>query len=140
MRIQIEDDDTTRFEPSWNVLASILSFFGSLPTDVEDDDGVVSLPRLFDLDQNYPNPFNPVTRITYSISGANERHARTLMVVYNVLGQQVTTLVDRMEGPGRYTVGWDGTDSFGTPQASGIYFYRLMRGDREETRKMILLK
>lgn len=124
------------------VMHEILDFFGELPTDVEDPSGMaVNLPTQFYLRQNFPNPFNPETRISYLVTGAGgARIDHTRIDVYNVLGQQIVTLVDRNEGPGEYVVTWDGRDQLGNAVASGIYFYRFVRGDRQETRKMLLLK
>ena len=124
------------------VLARIMAFFGDLPTDVEAPDGMaVNLPDKIRLSQNCPNPFNPSTRITYLVAGqAGSRTDRTLLEVFNILGQRVARLVDRDEVPGEYVVTWDGRDEQGGTAASGIYFYRLTRGGQSETRKMILLK
>ena len=57
-----------------------------------------------------------------------------------MLGQKVTTLVDRVQLPGQYSIVWDGANSHGRPVATGVYFYRLTRGEDSESRKMILLK
>ena len=103
--------------------------------DVEDDPNPI-LPFKFELSQNYPNPFNPVTTIEY---GLPERsHVR--IDVYNVLGQKVRTLVDRVTPAGSYTVSWDGTNSSGSPVATGVYLYRFQAAEHVETKKMLLLK
>jgi immune inhibitor A len=137
----IESDDS-RFETRESVMAAIIDFFGDIPTDVGDQDGMaINLPSRFKLDQNYPNPFNPVTTISYLITGAGgSRIDRTRIEIFNVLGQKVRTLVDRNEVPGQYSVLWDGYDDSGREVASGLYFYRLTRGDQNESKKMILLK
>ena len=86
----------------------------------------------FTLSQNYPNPFNPTTNIVYTLP----RKEHVKLTVYNILGQEVATLVDEEKSPGEYTVTFDGS---GLP--SGFYFYRLYTaGGVSETRKMILLK
>ena len=90
----------------------------------------------FELSDNYPNPFNPVTRIDYNLP--EKVHAK--LVVYNVLGQVVTTLVDEDQEPGDYAVIWDGTDANGRKVASGIYFYTLTAGQHTATKKMLLVK
>lgn len=137
----IKDDHPTRFIPSDTVLARIFGFFGDIPLDVADNDGMaVNLPRRFRMDQNFPNPFNPSTTISYTIMGSGSRQDRTSLDIFNVLGQQVTNLVDREEAPGRYEVVWDGRDQNGNRVASGLFFYRIKRGDQSETRRMILIK
>ena len=98
-----------------------------------------SLPKAFSLAQNYPNPFNPSTTISYSIPEGQNPHVN--LVIYNVRGQVVKTLVaGERRDPGSYYVYWDGKDRLGKPVASGIYFYRLQAGDFIATRKMVMLK
>ncbi|NNF03009.1 MAG: T9SS type A sorting domain-containing protein, partial [Rhodothermales bacterium] len=89
------------------------------------------LPERFTLDQNYPNPFNPVTTIGYNVP----RHADVRIDVYNVLGQRVSTLMDREHTPGDYAVTFDGRRL-----ASGMYFYILQTNDTHIVKKMVLLK
>jgi flagellar hook assembly protein FlgD len=91
---------------------------------------------IFDLSQNYPNPFNPSTRIDYSIP--KRQHVK--ITVYNLLGQQVITLVDEVKPSGEHSIIWNGCDHRGEPVASGIYFYNLQTDGIAESRKMILLK
>ena len=100
------------------------------------------LPSRFELSQNYPNPFNPRTVIEFEVKTApnSPGGANVELVVYNLLGQRVTTLVDGYYAPGQYSVEWDGTDAFGTPQASGIYFYSLIAGESRISKKMVLTK
>ena len=89
------------------------------------------LPTRYDLGQNYPNPFNPVTRIEYSIPQPGE----VSLVIYNLLGEEVSRLVHGHMPIGTYSVIWNASNV-----ASGIYFYRLEAGDFVQTRKMVLLK
>jgi hypothetical protein len=94
------------------------------------------LPEAFGLDSNYPNPFNPATTIRYALpEGAN-----VTLVVYNILGQQVRTLVNGAQGPGYHSVVWDGRDEAGRMVATGVYIYRLQAGGFSQIRKMILAK
>lgn len=90
----------------------------------------------FELFQNYPNPFNPTTRIDYQIpsSGGVE------ILLYNIAGELVKTLVKTEQSAGKYSVYWNGKDNNNMPAASGIYIYRVMYGNSVLSRKMILLK
>ncbi len=99
-------------------------------------------PGVFALSQNYPNPFNSTTAISYQLSVVSQSHIT--LRVYNIAGQLVRTLVDEGQGPGVYSVSWDGRDVQGHEVGSGVYFYRLkVEGDGlkvSETRRMILLR
>ena len=91
------------------------------------------LPTVFALEQNYPNPFNPATKISFDVPAAS--HVR--ISVFNVLGQQVGTIVNTELEAGTHSATWD-AGSKGL--ASGLYFYRMKAGDFVQTRKMMLLK
>jgi hypothetical protein len=97
---------------------------------------MVDRPARSVLHQNHPNPFNPATVIRYDLADA----ARVDLRIYDVRGTLVRVLEARDRGPGRYEIGWDGTDDRGTRVASGVYFYRLQAGRFSATRKMVLLK
>lgn len=99
------------------------------PLDVDYD--YFNLPKQLSLDQNYPNPFNPSTTLSFSIP----ERAHVSLKVYNILGQEVETLVDETRNAGEYRVAWQASD-----KASGIYFYRLSYQDKVLTKKMVLLK
>ena len=101
-----------------------------------DDDNNDILPVKFTLYQNYPNPFNPITRIDYNLPIASD----VTLKVYNILGQEVKTLVDVREKAGHKTVYWDGKNNANKSVASGLYLYRLTAEDFTETKKMLLLK
>ncbi len=91
----------------------------------------------FELKQNYPNPFNPETVISYRLSVISD----VSLKIFDVLGREITTLVNGMQSPGIHTVEWNGKNSAGQQAGSGIYFYRLTAGNGfVETKKMILLK
>ncbi len=98
------------------------------------DDGV--LPTAYSLSQNYPNPFNPNTEIAFDLP----TRTHVTLTVYNVLGQQVSTLVNEPLAAGSYVADWDGRSSGGAGVASGIYFYRLHSEQFTQTKKMVLLK
>lgn len=110
-------------------------------TSVADRSGG-EFPESFTLGQNYPNPFNPSTLIQYSLpANANiSAGSTTKLTVYNLLGEEIVTLVDKAQAPGTYSVTWDGKDSLGRTVPSGIYVYRLKAGAFEASRKMLLLK
>ena len=99
-------------------------------TDVNDD-GNQGQPLAYKLSQNYPNPFNPATRITYSIPEAG----RVTLRVFNLLGQEVASLVNQDQAAGNYVALFE-ANKFST----GVYFYRLEAGKFSETKKMMLLK
>lgn len=85
---------------------------------------------------NYPNPFNPSTTISYSLQTAE----KVELIINNLRGQKVITLVSEVLPAGEHSVTWNGRDSNGDQVGSGIYFYKLKTGRYEKTRKMILLK
>ncbi len=115
-------------------------------TGVEEEPTEGPLPLRFSLEQNYPNPFNATTTIRYAIPDRDRegKPHRTTLKIYNILGQEVKTLVDEEQRAGSHRVLWDGRDSLGEEVSSGIYFCRLeVIGDRlkvEKTRKMVLIR
>ena len=100
-------------------------------TVVSVEDEISNLPGEFYLSQNYPNPFNPTTIIKFTISELRF----TILKIYDVLGNEVETLINEDKEAGIYEVEFDAT---GIP--SGIYFYRLTTGGFTATKKMIILK
>jgi flagellar hook assembly protein FlgD len=97
---------------------------------------VTAKPKVFALKQNYPNPFNPATTIEYALPEA----ASVRLEVYNTLAQVVATLVAEEQTSGRYSVRWDGLNSNGELVGSGVYFYRLVAGDFQDIKRMLLIK
>jgi len=95
-------------------------FFRSTATSASG--GGDELPSAFELLQNYPNPFNPATRIGVLLPQLSE----VTLTVYNVLGQEVVTLINDQRPAGYFTVEWDGTNSSGQKVSSGLYFYRMI--------------
>jgi len=96
----------------------------------------LQIPRSFSLHQNYPNPFNPVTNIRFGIPALGNGGDRFVkLIVYDLLGREVATLVNEQLKPGSYEVDWDGSGF-----ASGVYFYSLVTPDFVETKRMVLIK
>jgi hypothetical protein len=100
-----------------------------VPLSVEKIEG--SLPKVFSLDQNYPNPFNPSTTISFSIPAVSQ----VRLVVYDILGREVKTLLDEKKEAGSYRVTFNAQNF-----ASGIYFCRIEAGAEFKVRKLMLLK
>jgi glycosidase len=94
------------------------------------------LPQKFSMSQNYPNPFNPTTTITYSIPSLDKNfNQMVILKIFNLLGQEMTTLINKPLAPGNYEIQFDASNF-----SSGIYFYSLSAGEFHNTKKMILLK
>lgn len=99
-------------------------------------EGQTSPVPAFQLAPNYPNPFNPGTILSYTLP----EQAPVRLVIYDILGRPVRTLVRGEQGPGYKSVTWDGTDDRGRPVSSGVYLYRIQAGEFSQTRKMVLLR
>jgi photosystem II stability/assembly factor-like uncharacterized protein len=98
------------------------------------DEHMAEIPKDFILLQNYPNPFNPTTKIQYSVG--NRQFVQ--LKVYDILGNEVATLVNEEKEPGYYVVDFNVGQTISL--SSGVYLYRLQAGDFVETKKMILLR
>lgn len=105
----------------------ILKTLNSVVTDVEDE----LQPNKFALEQNYPNPFNPSTTIKFNLP----ENGYTTLKIYNVIGKEVSTLINGQMQAGHYEVNFDSGDL-----ASGVYLYTLSSGGFKETKKMILMR
>jgi hypothetical protein len=108
---------------------SVLKYSQSVPTEVVQNSS--EIPEKFNLEQNYPNPFNPTTTIDFRIADPEF----VSLKVYNILGNEVASLVNEVKPEGKYTVTFNASSL-----SSGTYFYKLQAGSIAETRKMILLK
>jgi len=113
------------------------SCFINLDNSITSVSNTETISDEYTLSQNYPNPFNPSTKIEYSIpSTKGELNSnRVTLKIYNILGKEITTLVNERKQPGNYEVMFDGKQF-----ASGVYFYTLQAGKFAVTKKMILLK
>ena len=97
---------------------------------------LIPVPAYPALYQNIPNPFNPSTAIRYDVAD----QADVSLSVYNLLGQEIRTLVQDRQTPGSYSIVWDGIDRSGRPVASGIYLYRLSIGSFRDVKKLLVLR
>lgn len=95
-----------------------------------------ALPQVYSLSKNYPNPFNPTTTIEYAIPS----NGKVELVVYNMAGQKVRTMVNETKEAGFFKAVWDGRNDRGETVASGLYFYKLVSGKFNKIEKMTLVK
>jgi photosystem II stability/assembly factor-like uncharacterized protein len=100
------------------------------------------VPKVFALEQNYPNPFNPATLIKYGLP----KESFVTLKVYNLLGQEIVTLVNEVQKAGYVSIAWDGRNRTGEPIGSGVYFYRIEARPTDgadafvQVRKMVMLR
>jgi flagellar hook assembly protein FlgD len=104
-------------------------WYTSLVTKVNPEQKTI--PKNFGLYQNYPNPFNPVTKIKFDVPSESNVN----ITIYNTLGKEISSIVNKKMTQGSYEVNWDASN-----YPSGIYYYRLSAGNYTFTQKMILLK
>ena len=110
-----------------------ISRFEPQPTFIETHE---QIPAKFALRQNYPNPFNSETTIEFTLP----QECKINLVIYNIMGQKVRTLLSENIMAGHYHVRWDGRDEYGKSVSSGIYFAHLRMGSNKATLRMMLLK
>ncbi len=122
--VQVSDKDGPEFIPAYREVL----IQGSLTTSGEAED---ELPRTVELKQNFPNPFNPTTVISFAVPEDTD----VRLTVYDVLGRQVTQLVNEHKSAGTYEVNFDATRL-----SSGVYIYRLEAGETIRTKRMMLVK
>ena len=139
--LNIEDNQNTIL---WSVFASD----GLDTTEVDDGFGTFSInldfletyedvyPTYFQLGNAYPNPFNPYTTLNYYLP----INASVRLTIYDLVGNVITSLVNKDESPGYKSVRWNATNNQGQPVSAGVYLYRFEAGDFGQTKKMILLK
>ena len=95
-----------------------------------------TLPEVYAIHQNYPNPFNPTTSIKYQLP----EESMVNLIIYDVMGRKVMSLINSHRAAGYHSVQWDATNDLGQPVSAGMYIYTIQAGDYREVRKMILLK
>ena len=115
--------------------------YSRVTTGVEDENNYEVTPTNYVLRQNYPNPFNPTTKIDFSLPTT----ADVKLVVYNLLGQELVTLIDNEMTSGNHSITWDAREANGNKLTSGIYFYKLTAtgingSEFQDVKKMILMK
>jgi len=125
LTVQTSGLDTINFPAGF----SDPSYYTKTTTAVEKNES--NVPQTFSLSQNYPNPFNPSTVIRYSIPTSG----MVTLKVYDILGKEISTLVNQAQKPGNYQVTWN-TERI----TSGVYFYKLQIGNIVQTKKMLLMK
>ena len=135
---------------NWNELDSVLidfnwgtdASFGGVDNFIFADNttGVEknneNIPEAFSLSQNYPNPFNPDTNISYQIPS----RVLVKIKIYDILGKEVQTLIDKEQLKGKYRVNWNGNNSSGKQVASGVYFIYMQAGEFSSVKKITLLR
>ncbi|SVB12331.1 uncharacterized protein METZ01_LOCUS165185, partial [marine metagenome] len=95
-----------------------------------------AVPSTFTLHQNFPNPFNPITTLRYDLPSG----ALVTLSIYDMLGREITQLMNATQQAGFKSVQWDATDSMGRPVSAGVYLYQIQAGGFVQTKKMMLLK
>jgi hypothetical protein len=143
-------DTTGLFIPPWDLLYNHRVWDGDnngsaiidlgcyeygAPEYVELGEPEIIIPTKIEM-SNYPNPFNPSTTISFSLTHSGQVE----LVVYNIKGQKVKTLIDCYMSPGRNEAVWNGTDDNNNKVSSGIYFYKITAGENSEMKKMVLIK
>ena len=109
--------------------------FTETNTSVDMDEHML-IPNQIILHQNYPNPFNPVTKLRYTIP----KNSLVSIIIYDMLGREVKTLINQTQDAGYRSVIWDATNDYGKPVSAGMYLYQIQAGKYLHTKKMVLLK
>ena len=126
--IQIHDLRWNEDEIMEDAAEMTLSFTLSIDEDL--------IPEIFALRQNYPNPFNPITSLGYDLP----EQAQVTLTVYNLMGREITQLVNTTQDAGYRSVQWNATDMYGKSVSAGVYLYQIRAGEFVQTKKMVLLK
>jgi hypothetical protein len=94
------------------------------------------VPAAFTLHQNFPNPFNPITTLRYDLP----EDSFVMLTIYDMLGREVTQLINTSQQAGFKSIKWDAKDSMGRELSAGVYLYQIQAGEFVQTKKMLLLK
>ena len=119
----------------WIELGNAMTIFENVVSGI-DDEIITAIPTKYELHQNYPNPFNPVTTIKYDL----KKQTDVTLKIYDLLGQEIKTIVNEKQEAGYKSVIWDGTSNAGTSVATGIYIYKIETDEFVKSRKMIFMK
>ncbi len=133
---QIEDVSFGRFPDGSSQWIEMSPTPGSSNIEGLSTNNSLMIPIQYFLYPNYPNPFNPITSFVYDLP----RQSQVKISIYNTLGHEIKTLVNREQNYGSYTIHWDGNDKYGNKVSSGVYLYHLNANSFNQTRRMILLK
>jgi len=120
-------DDSDRWNFATNFVVEVNPSIGIRP--------ISTIAESFSLGQNFPNPFNPATKIRFSIPVGNQNERFVRLVIFNIQGREVSTLVNSELESGTYEYDWDASN-----YASGVYYYKLTAGKYSEVKKMVLVK
>ncbi len=134
---QVSGNEDTPYDPCIKLYTTTTgeeTVWTPKPLAVVNDEIINSI--YFKLNQNYPNPFNPTTSIVYEI----QHESNVNIIIYDLLGNEINTIVNEYKQVRQYIVNWDGKDNTGKSVSGGIYFCKLQAGDFIQTRKMLLLK
>jgi hypothetical protein len=115
----------------YNLSGTLSGPYTAAKTSTDVQENFSGMPRVFALNQNYPNPFNPTTQISYNIP----KESYVSLKVYNLIGQEVATLVSGNQIAGMHDVSFDASHL-----SSGVYMYRLQAGTSVDVKRMLLLK
>ncbi len=126
LRILVNDEDVTL----------VVDSVGTVGIEDQIDNSPVEIPTRITLHNNYPNPFNPTTHIRYDIPARMD----VRLVVYDMLGKKVVTLVEGQQPAGYHEVQWDGRDAQGQQISSGVYIYRMETARQVHVRRMLLVR
>ena len=136
-KINISDTTLYSFKSHRNVSVRSFKLVIGIPEFISEVEGEIPLaPSKFYLAQNYPNPFNLGTQVQYQLT----QTTRVNLKIFNVLGQEIKTLVYEEQETGYYKIQWNGRDNFNRDVGTGIYILRMKAGDFVQTQKMILTK
>jgi hypothetical protein len=116
--------------------APMVAHFGGQMNIQSEQTTIVALPKSFSIEQNYPNPFNPETTIRFQLPV----DSRVSLTVYNLMGQEIVSLVAGNRSAGFHAVVWNGQDAQGSKVPTGVYLYNFSAGDFRVTKKMILIE
>jgi len=123
-------------QPDYCIDGDTLTFEVPIVVQVVSAEPEPFTPEEFSFHQNYPNPFNPVTTLRYDLP----ENGLVTIIIYDMLGREVKTLINQTQETGYRSVIWDATNDYGNPVSAGIYLYQIQAGEYMQTKKMVLLK